>query len=70
MSGEMRDIVQVFVTADLPVRAKALPFADRVELRFGKAFPVALVIDRAAVPRLIKAIETGTAELDAIGERR
>ena len=33
---------QVHVTADLPIRAQALPFADRVEIRFGKAFPVVL----------------------------
>jgi hypothetical protein len=70
VSSEARDIAQVFMTADLPVRARALPFADRLEPRFGKAFPVALVTDRAALPRLIKAIEAGQMDLDSAGGGR
>ena len=42
----MRDTVQIHVTADLPIRARALPYANRAELRFGKAFPVALLVDQ------------------------
>jgi hypothetical protein len=61
----MRDLVSVHVMADLPIRARALLFADRVEIRFGNAFPVALLIDRAAVDRLVEAIKTGKAGLEA-----
>ena len=64
----MRDIVQVHITAALPIQARALGFADRVEVRFGKAFPVALIVDRDAVDPLIEAIGTGRAELLASGE--
>ena len=35
----MRDIVQVHITSALPIRAQALPFANRIEVRFGMAFP-------------------------------
>jgi hypothetical protein len=62
---EMRDMVHINVHADLPIQASALPFADRVELRFGKAFPVALVIDRPALDRLAAAIEDGRQQLGA-----
>ena len=55
----MRDIVQVHITSALPIRAQALPFANRVEVRFGKAFPVALIVDQDAVDPLIEAIATG-----------
>ncbi|MGH3670276.1 MAG: hypothetical protein ACRDSH_06525 [Pseudonocardiaceae bacterium] len=55
----MRDIVQVHITSALPIRAQALPFANRVEVRFGKAFPVALIVDRDALDQLIDAIGTG-----------
>jgi hypothetical protein len=61
---ELRDIVQVHVTADLPIRTQALPFADRVEIRFGKAFPVALIVDRAALDTLAEAITEGRMALD------
>jgi hypothetical protein len=64
----VRDIVNVHVTADLPIRVRALPFADRVEIRFGKAFPVVLIIDRAALSPLGKAIDQGRAELDAAAD--
>lgn len=60
----MRDIVQVHITSALPIRAHALPFANRVEVRFGKAFPVALIVDRDAVDSLIEAIGTGREGLD------
>ncbi|GAA3044397.1 hypothetical protein [Actinokineospora globicatena] len=65
----MRDMVHVNVTDDLPIRAKALPFADRVEIRFGKAFPVVLIVDRAALDMLAEAIATGRAELEAASPR-
>jgi hypothetical protein len=35
----------VHITSALPTRAHALPFADRIEVRFGKAFPVVLAVD-------------------------
>lgn len=66
----MRDMVQVHVTADLPIRAKALPFADRVEIRFGKAFPVVLIVDRSALVQLGRALESGRAELDQADEQQ
>ncbi|MFB9610516.1 hypothetical protein ACFFS4_15430, partial [Kutzneria kofuensis] len=59
--GEMRDLVHVHLTADLPMRANALPFADRVEIKLGKAFPVALIIDRRALDHLEEAIRQGRA---------
>lgn len=65
----MRDIVNVHITAELPIRTRALPFADRVEIRFGKAFPVALIVDRAALGRLGEAIQEGRDELDAATDR-
>jgi hypothetical protein len=66
----MRDLVNVHVTAELPIRARGLPFADRVEVRFGNAFPVALLIDRAAIDRLGEAIQAGRDELDAAAKRK
>lgn len=73
MSGEVvevPDIVQVHVRADLPIRVQALPFADRVEIRFGKAFPVALIVDRPALVQLGDAIAAGRAELELAAEQR
>ncbi len=67
--NRVRDMVNVHVTAALPIRAQALPFADRVEVRFGKAFPVVLIIDRAALGPLVEAIQAGQAELDAAKNR-
>ncbi|MFD7653275.1 hypothetical protein ACFV4N_04780 [Actinosynnema sp. NPDC059797] len=67
MGGEL---VRVHVTAELPVRGSALPFADRVEIRFGKAFPVVLVIDRAALDGVRAALEAGAAALGASGGER
>lgn len=52
-------MVRVHVTGDLPIRPSAMPFADRIELRFGKAFPAVLVIDRDAVPRIQEALNEG-----------
>jgi hypothetical protein len=66
----VRDIVQVHVRADLPIRAQALPFADRVEIRLGKAFPVALIVDRSALVQLGDAIAAGRAELEQADEKR
>ena len=61
----MPDMVRVHVTADLPIRPLAMPFADRVEVRFGKAFPVVLVVDRDAVIRLRDALGQGWDALQA-----
>ncbi|MBB5910849.1 hypothetical protein [Actinoalloteichus hymeniacidonis] len=63
-------MVTVHLTADLPVRVRALPFADRVEIRLGKAFPVALVIDRGALTRLSSAVSEGIAALEAADGHR
>jgi hypothetical protein len=60
-----RDVVQIHITDSLPIQARALPFADRIEVRFGRAFPVALVIDRAALDRFTDAIRSGLADLEA-----
>lgn len=65
----VRDLVHVYVTAELPIRARALPFADRVEIRFGKAFPVVLLVDKAALGRLGDAIKEGRDELEAAANR-
>ncbi|WP_223199474.1 hypothetical protein [Solihabitans fulvus] len=58
------------MTADLPIRVKALPFADRVEIRLGKAFPAVLLVDRDALSRLGAAISEGAAELGAANKPR
>lgn len=68
--AEVRDIVQVHVRADVPIRMQALPFADRVEIRFGKAFPVALIVDRSALAQLGDAIAAGRAELEQADQQR
>lgn len=60
-----RDMVHIHVTDNLPIQARALPFANRVEIRFGRAFPVVLVVDAAALGRLAEALSTGRTELDA-----
>jgi hypothetical protein len=60
-----RDMVHIHVTDNLPIQARGLPFADRVEIRFGRAFPVTLVIDATALDRLSDALLTGRRELDA-----
>jgi hypothetical protein len=62
--------VQVHVTADLPIRTQAQPFADRVEIRFGKAFPVALIVDRAALDKFGEAIADGRKALDAAANNK
>jgi hypothetical protein len=64
----MRDIMQVHITAALPIRAQALPFANRLEVRFGMAFPAALIIDRDALDALIEALVAGRDELHAPSE--
>jgi hypothetical protein len=55
----MRDIVQVHITSALPIRVQSLPFADRIEVRFGMAFPAALIVDRDALDSLIEELVTG-----------
>jgi hypothetical protein len=66
----MRELVKVHVSPDVPIRLQSLAFADRVEVRFGKAFPVALLVDRAALDRFIEVLQTGRAELDAQSQGR
>jgi hypothetical protein len=66
----MRDMVHVHVTADLPIRGRGLPFADRVEIRFGNAFPVTLLVDRPALDRLEKAIRSGRLALETADNRQ
>jgi hypothetical protein len=61
----MPDMVYVTVSADLPIRSTVQPYAARIELRFGKAYPVTLGIDRDALDRLAELIEAGRTELDA-----
>ncbi|HEX3781519.1 MAG TPA: hypothetical protein VHX38_17805 [Pseudonocardiaceae bacterium] len=62
-----RDLVHVHITDSLSIQMRALPYADRIEIRFGKAFPVALIVDRPALARLSDAILAGRDELDAAG---
>jgi hypothetical protein len=64
----MRDIVQVHITSALPIRVKALSFADRIEVRFGMAFPAALIVDRDALDALIEELVTGRDALHASTE--
>jgi hypothetical protein len=59
-----RDVVQIHITDSLPIQARALPFADRIEVRFGRAFPVTLMIDRAALDRFTGAIQSGLSDLE------
>jgi hypothetical protein len=66
----MRDMVQIHITADLPIRARALPFANRIELRFGKAFPVALLVEQDALTQLAEAISTARDELNVATLRK
>jgi hypothetical protein len=61
----MRDIVQVHITSALPIRAQALPFADRIEVRFGMAFPAALIVDQDALDSLIEELIIGRDALRA-----
>jgi hypothetical protein len=65
----VRDIVQVHISRDLPIRARALPFANRIEVRLGKAFPVALLIDQDALSRFLEALEGARSELDTAHSR-
>jgi hypothetical protein len=66
----VRDLVQVHITADLPIRTQPMPFADRVEIRLGKAFPVALVIDRSMLGPLAEALVVGRRALDQADRHR
>ncbi len=61
----MADMVRVHVTADLPIRATAMPFADRVEVRLGQAFPAVLLVDQGALSGLLAAIHHGKEQLEA-----
>ncbi|MFI9813998.1 hypothetical protein [Saccharothrix variisporea] len=62
-------MVRLHVTADLPIRPVPLKYADRVEIRFGKAFPAVLVVDRAALDRLRAALDQAAAALAAGGDK-
>jgi hypothetical protein len=64
----MRDVVQVHITSALPIRVQALPFADRIEVRFDMAFPAALIVDRDALDPLIAELVTGRDALHASNE--
>jgi len=66
----MRDMVHIHITDSLPIQARALPYADRVEVRFGKAFPAVLIVDRPALDRLIEAMQTGRSGLDASPDQK
>ncbi|HET6707348.1 hypothetical protein [Amycolatopsis sp.] len=61
----MRDTVQIHVTADLPIRVRALTYANRAEIRFGKAFPVVLLVDSDAIAVLSKELEEVRAALNS-----
>lgn len=62
MSG---DVVFVHVSGALPITSTVQPYADRLELRLGRAYPVTLTIDRAALDHIAALIESGRLELDA-----
>lgn len=66
----MRDTVQIHVKAELPIRAKTLPFANRAEIRFGKAFPVAFLIDYEALPMFAAAVQSVHEEAAKAADRR
>lgn len=65
----MRDTVQIHVTADLPIRVRALTYANRAEIRFGKAFPVVLLVDSAAIAVLGRELAEVQAVLSAAADR-
>ncbi|MGW5715439.1 hypothetical protein ACWEVP_04680 [Amycolatopsis sp. NPDC003865] len=65
----MRDTVQIHVTADLPIRVRALSYANRAEIRFGKAFPVVLLVDSDAIAVLSKELEAVRAALNSTTTR-
>ncbi|MDU0290304.1 hypothetical protein [Saccharothrix longispora] len=54
------------MTADLPMRVEPLVFAGRVEVRFGNAFPAVLLVDHAALPRLVRGLTEGQAALEKV----
>jgi hypothetical protein len=56
---DMRDMVQMHITDSLPMQVRSLPYADRIEIRFGKAFPAVLIIDGSALARLAVAVQEG-----------
>lgn len=58
------DVVRVHISQHLPIHARALGFADRIEIRFGQAFPITLVIDKPAVDPLMSAIKSCHDELE------
>lgn len=62
------DMVRLHVTDDLPIRAYPQTFADRVEIRFGKAFPAVLVIERDSINRLRSALKDGGLALGVVGD--
>jgi hypothetical protein len=62
------DMVRLHVTDDLPIRAYPQTFADRVEIRFGKAFPVVLVVDKDSINRLRSALQDAGVALGVEGD--
>ncbi|WP_410585341.1 hypothetical protein [Amycolatopsis sp. lyj-108] len=65
----MRDTVQIHVTADLPIRVRVLTYANRAEIRFGKAFPVVLLVDSDAIAVLGRELAEVQAALSAAAAR-
>lgn len=59
------DVVYLNVSGALPVTSTVQAYADRLELRFGRAYPVTLTIDRDALDHIAALIDAGRLELDA-----
>ncbi|MFJ5989615.1 hypothetical protein [Lentzea sp. NPDC092896] len=66
----MPDLVRVHLTDGVPMRPLAMPFADRIEIRFGNAFPAVLVVDRDVVPQLRDVLDQGWRALEASAARQ
>ncbi|WP_367132640.1 hypothetical protein [Saccharothrix sp. HUAS TT1] len=61
-------MVRLHVTDDLPIRALPMTFADRVELRFGNAFPAVVVIDRDSINRMRSALSQAAEAMGIVGD--
>jgi len=67
----MPDLVEVRITAGVPIRTTVLPAAERLEIRLGKAFPVVLLVDLAALDDFGDAVNNGWGKLSArVADRR
>ena len=56
-------------TADLPIRVRALTYANRAEIRIGKAFPVVLLVDSDTIAVLERELAEAQAALSAAAAR-